>query len=120
MATEPQRDQVVQLVVLRGARQAVGEAALDGIRNLPRWTHPRRVPALADRVVNGRLGHVGVNGAGNGGPLVVLGRGGRHHQPGGEQDDHPTQPEQGPRDGHDRCAPDSHAQGFNADRFGLR
>jgi len=55
----------------------VDEPALDGIRNFPGWPHPGRVPALADRVVNGRLGHVGVHCAGDGGPLVVLGRGRR-------------------------------------------
>lgn len=36
IAAEPDRDDMVKLVVLRGARQAVGQPALDGIRYLPR------------------------------------------------------------------------------------
>jgi hypothetical protein len=37
MATEPERDQAIEFVVLREAWQAVHEPALDGIRDLPRY-----------------------------------------------------------------------------------
>ena len=82
---------MIQLIVLWGARQAVGEPALDGIRNLPRWAHLRRVPDLADRVIDGCLGHVGVNGAGDGRALMVLSRGRYWEQTDAEEgDDRPT------------------------------
>jgi hypothetical protein len=48
MATEPDWDEVVELIVLRGAGQSVGEPAFDGIRHLSRWAHLSRVAALAD------------------------------------------------------------------------
>jgi len=59
MAAEPERDQVVQLVVRRGAAQAIREPAFDPIRDLTRWPHLGRIAALADRVVDRRLGDVG-------------------------------------------------------------
>jgi hypothetical protein len=66
MAAEPERDQMIELVILRGARQAIRELALDGVRHLPRWAHLGRVAALADRVVDRGLGHVGSAAPGTG------------------------------------------------------
>jgi hypothetical protein len=69
----------------------VDEPALDGVRDLPGRAHRRRVAALADRVVNGRLGYVRVNGSGHLGPLLILGSGRGQDEPGTEQDARPAQ-----------------------------
>ncbi len=87
MPTQPERDEMVQFVVLRVAGESVDEPALDGIRDLPRWTHLGRVAALTDRGVDRGLGHVGVHRAGDWSPLVVLGRGSRQDRRGAQQDD---------------------------------
>jgi hypothetical protein len=58
VATETERDEMVQFVVLLGAGQSVDEPALYAIRNLPGRAHLRRVPVLADRGADRDLGQV--------------------------------------------------------------
>ena len=83
MTAEPQRDEMVQFVVLRGAGESVDKPTLDGIGELPGRAHFGRVPGLADRGADRGLGHVGVYFAGDWSPL--LGHGRRQDQGGAEE-----------------------------------
>ncbi len=75
MAAEPQWDEMVQLILLRGIGETFRQRAPDGIRELPGWAHLRRVATLADRVADRPLGHVWIDRTGDESPLVVLGGG---------------------------------------------
>lgn len=58
--------------------------------------HLSRVPTLADRVVDRRLGDVGIHCARDWSPPVILGRRRRQDQRAGEEDDRPTEADRGP------------------------
>ena len=87
MPAETERDEVIQLVVLRRARVSVEELALDGVRELPGRAHPSRVAALADCGLDRGLGHVSVHGSRNRGPSFLGASPRCQQQRGGEEDD---------------------------------
>jgi hypothetical protein len=70
MPAQPERDEVIQLVVLRGARVPVDKPALDSMCELPGWAYLCRVAALADRAVYRLLGDVGIDRTGRRAPRL--------------------------------------------------